>query len=222
MLCIHIFDMSPYSALLLEPDANSLKSQVGSWKESKKRKGYFTFRLSVYRPHVSSHLSLVYIHTMTLPLSVGTRCHHLAASGGWLGAGWVSPRYLWGATLDLTDRLTGACTHTCKHTQPFSKQCSLLRQYSGSHTPKARHTLHKAVTLLYIHFFSRHKIIFTPLASSSNTEVLKWIMETTVPRTHGIHFKMWESRCSQSLGKRNATLQVNESTIALDLSEVLL
>lgn len=47
---------------------------------------------------------------MTLSLSVGARCHHLAASGGWLGARWVSPRYLLGVTLGITDMLTGAHT----------------------------------------------------------------------------------------------------------------
>lgn len=80
---------------VVEPDAHS-PSQVSSGKREKKskRQNCFTFRPSVYRPHVSSHLSLVYIHTMTLPLSVGTRCHHLAARRGWLGARWVSPRYL--------------------------------------------------------------------------------------------------------------------------------
>lgn len=150
------------TALLSEPDDHSLKSQVGKWKRKPKRKNCFTFRPSVYRPHVSSHLSLVYIHTMTLPLSVGTRCHHSPASEGLLGARWVSPRYLWGATLGLTDRLTAACRHTCTKSIPFSRRRSLLLQRNSSHSPKAHHTLHRAVTLLYISFFQT-KNYFSPL-----------------------------------------------------------
>lgn len=44
-------------------------------------------------------------------------------------------------------------------------------------------------------------------------EVLKWIMETTELRTHGIHLKMWERQCSQGLGCRNIALPVNECAI---------
>lgn len=65
-------------------------SEISSGKKKGRKTDWrncFTFRRRVCRPHVSSHLSLVYIHTMTLSLSVGTRCHHLAASSGWLGAG---------------------------------------------------------------------------------------------------------------------------------------
>lgn len=123
MICIlffiHIFDLSLHTAQLSEPDAHLLKSQVERWKSKPKRKNCFTFRPSVYRPHVSSHLSLVYIHTMTLPLSVGTRCHHSPASEGLLGARWVSPRYLGGAALGLTDRLTATRRHTCTQSIPF-------------------------------------------------------------------------------------------------------
>lgn len=53
-------------------------------------------------------------------------------------------------------------------------------------------------------------------------EVLKWIMETTEPKAHGIHLKMWERQRSQALDHRNITLQVNEYAIVLSDMELLL
>lgn len=121
-----------------------------------------------------------------------------------------------------TGRQAHTRAHTCTHTvRPLPKH-SLLLQYAGSHAPKAWHTLHKAVTLLYIRFFSDTKLFFTPLASTCYMEVLKWIMETTELKTHGIHLKMWERWCSQGLDCRNIMLQVNESAIVLYSMEMLL
>lgn len=89
ILCIHISDLSLYSALLLDPDANSPKSQVGSWKESRKRKKLFYFQAQCLQAAClqSSVTSLhTYYDTSTLsgnPLSPLGRQRRL--TGCWMG-----------------------------------------------------------------------------------------------------------------------------------------
>lgn len=115
-------------------------------------------------------------------------------------------------------------THTGRHTQIQSIPCPSA--HSSYSTPA--HMLPRHATLCIKQwlcstsiFFSDTKLFFTPLASPYYMEVLKWIMETTELKTHGIHLKMWERRCSQGLDCRNIMLQVNESTIVLHCIDML-
>lgn len=151
ILFIHIFDLlSMYSVLFRSP-LWSLK-----WEERKEvEEAKVLFFQAQCLQATCLHSSVTSLHTCyDTPFSSGARCHHLAASRGWLGARWVSPRYLWGATLALTDRLTGTHTHS-----------GLIQTHFSCSTPAHMLPSHDTLCIkqwLYIHFF-RHKIIFSPL-----------------------------------------------------------
>lgn len=106
----------------------------------------------------------------------------------------------------------------------FFEQRSLLLRRNSSHSPKAQHTLHKPVTLLYINFFlffPDRKIIFQP--SSLFVQRGNFEMNNGNNRAENSWdpFKDVERRCSQGLGCTNITLQVNESTFILHFIELL-